>query len=337
MNLKSYLKDKKISILLFLFVYLVILLMLFAFKTPSALIKAVSLILPLCGILLILINYFPKKKFYNELLTKVELLDKSYLVLEVIKEPDFYEGKLLYQTLYDINKSMNEFVKTLEFQMTDFKEYIEMWIHEVKIPLASLILMAHNNTNEKLPTEQINRIEDYLDQVLYYVRSENAEKDYLINEINLNKVIGNVALKNKDYLLENNIDLIVKDVDYKILTDSKWLEFIINQIINNSIKYRKPKVKSYIKITTKEEKDKVTLIIEDNGIGIPSTDISRVFEKSFTGHNGRIRAKSTGMGLFIAKKLCNKIGHKITIESVENKYTKVYITFSKNKFYEVVK
>jgi len=338
MRLKDYLQDKFLSIIIFISMYFIILLMLLAFKTNLSLIKAITCVIFSSGIIIIAINYFRKKKFYKELLEKVELLDKAYLVLEVLTEPDFYEGQLLFQALYKINKSMNEYVKNLEIQMNDFKEYIEMWIHEVKIPLASLTLMSHNKSHqENISKEQLKRIEDYLDQVLYYVRSENAEKDYLINEVNLNKIIGNIALKNKDYLLENNIDLIVQDISYQVLSDSKWLEFIINQIINNSIKYRNPKANSYIKITTTKEKDQITLIIEDNGIGISSNDLPRVFEKSFTGTNGRTIAKSTGMGLFIAKKLCKKLGHKITIESAENSYTKIKITFPKNKFYEVIK
>lgn len=337
MRLKDYLQDKFLSIIIFISMYFIILLMLLAFKTNLSLIKAITCVIFSSGII-IAINYFRKKRFYKELLEKVELLDKAYLVLEVLTEPDFYEGQLLFQALYKINKSMNEYVKNLEIQMNDFKEYIEMWIHEVKIPLASLTLMSHNKSHqENISKEQLKRIEDYLDQVLYYVRSENAEKDYLINEVNLNKIIGNIALKNKDYLLENNIDLIVQDISYQVLSDSKWLEFIINQIINNSIKYRNPKANSYIKITTTKEKDQITLIIEDNGIGISSNDLPRVFEKSFTGTNGRTIAKSTGMGLFIAKKLCKKLGHKITIESAENSYTKIKITFPKNKFYEVIK
>ena len=137
-------------------------------------------------------------------------------------------------------------------------------------------------------------------------------------------------------MLENKIDLQVLNVHFKVFTDSKWLEFILNQIVNNSIKYRREEGQSYIQMEAKEENDRVILSILDNGIGILASDISKVFDKSFTGQNGRIKAKATGMGLFIAKKMCQKLGHVITIESKKNVYTKVYITFSKNKFYEVI-
>ena len=170
---------------------------------------------------------------------------------------------------------------------------------------------------------------------LYYVRSENAEKDYIIKETSLNDIIKNVALKNKDDLLENNVDLIVDVDDEKILTDSKWLEFILNQIINNSIKYKRENINSYIKIKVCEDKNYVKIFIEDNGIGIPKNDLGQVFDKCFTGENGREKSKSTGMGLYIAKKLCVKLGHKIEVESEEGIFTRVSITFGKNDFYKL--
>lgn len=339
MKLSKYLKDKLLSISLFFVMYFIILLHLFAFKSPYSLIISISIIIIAFYMIFILISYFRKKSFYDNLLLNIERLDKSYLILETINKPSFYEGELLYDSLYEINKSMIENIKNYEFQMNDFKEYIEMWIHEVKIPLSSLILYAHNHKDifDNNLVYQMKKIEDYVDQVLYYVRSENAEKDYLIKENKLDKIISDTLLKNKDYLLENNINLIVDNINYKVLTDSKWIEFILNQIINNSIKYKRDNIDSYIKINAYDNKDETILIIEDNGIGIPPRDIKNVFNKSFTGTNGRIRAKSTGMGLFIAKNLCNKLGHKIKIESKENEYTKVYIIFSKNNYYEVLK
>lgn len=339
MKFINYLKDKFLYLLIVLISYILIILLLRAFKACSQLLISISLIILVSIILIILIDYFRKKFFYDNFLSNLEKLDKKYLIIETINKPNFYEGELLYNSLYDINKSMCDNVKKYKLSINDFKDYIEMWIHEVKIPLASLNLITHNhkkNLSKKIE-EQINIIDNYTEQVLYYVRSENAEKDYLIKETQLTKIISNLALKNKDYLLENNVDLIVENINYKVLTDSKWLEFILNQIINNSIKYKDDKKSPYIKITTSQTEDHTILSLTDNGIGIPSSDLPKVFDKSFTGKNGRIKNKSTGMGLYIAKKLCNKLSHKIEITSKENKYTKVSIIFYKNKYYEVIK
>ncbi len=339
MKFSNYVKDKWYTILLYFFFMFLFLLLFFAFKLKMQLIVIFLTLYFLFFSLLLLIDFFRKKTFYQKLLFQIKELDQSYLITELLEEPNFYEGKLFYQALYEINKSMIENIKNYEYQTNDFKEYIEMWIHEVKIPISSLVLMAHNH-KEKFPvkaTEQMKRIEDYVEQILYYVRSENAHKDYLINEVSLEKVIASVALRNKDDLLENHIDFIVSCHGETVLTDSKWLEFICNQIINNSIKYKDEKKESYIKITVKKEKQNTILEIEDNGIGIPKTDIKRVFDKSFTGYNGRIKKHSTGMGLFIAKKLCKKLGSKIEIESIQNVYAKVSIFFYENTYYDVLK
>lgn len=287
---------------------------------------------------MIIYSYFRKKRFYQNLLNNVEKLDKAYLVLETIEEPSFYEGQLLYQALYSINKSICERVKQIEDTSTSFQEYIEMWVHEVKVPLSALTLMLYNH-KDKLGRNlkgQVKRIENDIEQVLYYARQGSSEKDYLIKEVSLNKVIGEFLLKNKDTFLENKMDVKVDIEKQTVYTDSKWLTFILGQIIQNSMQYKKEK-NAYLHIFSIEKEKEVSLLIMDNGIGIPKEDIKRVFDKSFTGKNGRKRGSSTGMGLYICKNLCKKLGHKLEIESEEGEYTKVSITFPKNKYYEVVK
>lgn len=337
MKFKKYLLDKIIPITISIVGFIITILMLNAFKIQNDLKIAIAIIFSMVLLFNILYDYLRKYNFYTKLLKTLDSLDKKYLILEMINKPNFYEGELFYQSLYEINKSMIENVKEYSLNVANFKEYVEMWIHEVKIPISSLTLLNHNHQDQidRRCVEEIRKLDNYIDQILYYVRSENAEKDYIIKEKDLQETIKNVALKNKDDLLENNIKLEVDINNEKVLTDSKWLEFILNQIINNSIKYKKDDVESYVKISIIEDKEKIYLSIYDNGIGIPSKDISRVFNKSFTGENGRLREKSTGMGLYIAKKLCDKLGHKITIESKLGEYTKVTIIFSKNDFYKI--
>ncbi len=332
MKFSKYIFDKWLEILIILCGTFLILMMLFAFKVAKEVIVGISIVFFLIFIAIILTDYFKRRKFYTNLINNVDRLDKKYLVLEMLNEPSFYDGKVLYQVLYEINKSMNENVKDLEISLTDFKEYIELWIHEIKLPIASLMLMNHNQKSklDKKYEEQIKRIDDYVDQILYFVRSENAEKDYLIKDISLKKVINSVAMKNKNDLLEKRINFEVKLDDIKVLTDAKWLEFIVNQIVSNSMKYIRKDVDNIIRISVEESIKQIDLIIYDNGIGIPEKDIRRVFEKTFTGENGRTTSKSTGMGLYIVKKLCEKLGHKITIKSKVNEYTKIIITFSKS-------
>lgn len=339
MKFTTYLRNKLYEIIISFITFILIFLLLTAFKIDTSLIIAISVILIAYYIVTLLIDFTRKRKFYNTLLANIEALDQAYLVLETLEKPTFYEGELLENALYKINKSMCENVKDLRDQVESFKDYIEMWIHEVKIPISALILMSHNDKNisNRKVLDQVAKIEHFTEQVLYYARCENAEKDYIISKIPLSKVINSVALKNKDIFLNSKINFKVENVNVKVLTDAKWLEFIVNQIVNNSVKYRDDKKESEISIYAEEREEKVILYIRDNGIGIPSKDLKNVFAKSFTGSNGRARDNSTGMGLFISNSLAEKLGHRIDITSEEGSYTEVTITFSKSTFYDVVK
>ncbi len=334
MKLVSYIKDKVISIVIYLLMVVLISLILKVFNLDKSVLIVIFLILIINGIMIILINYFRKRSYYNNILGMLDKLDKKYLVLETVLEPTTYEEEIVNNILYDINKSMIENINIQKRSINEFKDYIEMWIHEVKLPIASMVLKCHNhkevNSNELLSI--IRRLDNDIDQILYYMRSEITEKDFIISEVSLKDIVRSVSLKNKDDLLENKIELEVNIDNECVYTDKKWMEFILNQIISNSIKYKKEK-DSFIKITSNVSEDKVNLIVYDNGIGISKGDIKRVFDKSFTGKNGRDKIKSTGMGLYIVKNLCSKLGHNIYIESALDEYTKVIIEFGKNNYY----
>jgi len=335
MKFLKYVQDNLIGIVIYLVTASLIALMLAAFKTPSVALIITFILFILSGMLILIISYLRKNKFYKLFLNNLEKLDKKFLILETLPEPTTYEEKIMVNSLYEINKSMIENIKISQKNINDFKEFVEVWIHEVKIPISSMVLKCHNNKEkyDKSFLSQIRRLDNNIDEILYYVRSGDTEKDFIITEIDLKEVVRNISLKNKDDLLENNIEFEVDLKAVNVNSDKKWLEFTINQIINNSIKYKKES-ESIIKIESIENKDKVILEIYDNGIGIPEKDLKRVFDKSFTGTNGRDKVKSTGMGLYIIKKLCDKLGHNISIESKENEYTKVILEFGKNDVYK---
>lgn len=337
MKLKDYIKDNIINITIYLVTLIILFLFFRILKLSTEAFICTYIILFLCGILLFFYNYNRKRKFYNELTKQLENLDKKYIITELIEKPNFLEGQIFYNSLYEINKTMNEEIKKYKLSLEEFKEYIEMWVHEVKLPLSSILLMTYKKDDISKVIEPTKRIENFVEQVLYYARSENAEKDYIIKECDLKEIISKVIKKNKEIFILEKIEIKLERLDNKkVLSDSKWLEFIINQIIGNSLKYV-DKEKSIITISTSENEKNIILKIQDNGIGIPKSDIKKVFDKSFTGENGRKIQTSTGMGLYIAKQLCEKLGHKIEIESEQNKYTSVFITFSKDQFYNILK
>lgn len=296
------------------------------------LIGAVSVVMSVAALFGLVYDYCRKNAYYQRLFQNLDRLDQKYLILETMKQPEFYEGELFAQVLYEANKSMTEQVNENRRQMKDFKDFIEMWVHQVKLPVASLLLLCHNHPEnlDKKFVEQLRRINRYTEQVLYYTRAEYSEKDYLFQRCSLAQIVHKAAMKNKDDLLENKVEFQVSGCDHTVVTDMKWMEFILDQIINNSIKYRR-ETDAMIQISTSAENGKTILSIKDNGIGIAESDLPRLFEKSFTGGNGRLldrmEAKSTGMGLYIAKNMCDKLGHEIHVISEEGSYTQVNITF----------
>ena len=337
MKLSNYLKDKIIIIVLVILTYFIITSFMIGFKIIDEFRWCFTVIYFLMFIILFLYDYFRKYFFYKEILSKLNLLDKKYLICELVSKPNFLDGEILYQMLYEINKSMNENIRDYRSKINDFKEYVELWIHEVKIPLSALILYTHNKKTSKALVNEINKIDNYLEQILYYIRVENTEADYIIKEVDLNKVIRDVMLKNKDVLLERNIDIISDVHSLKVLTDYKWLEFMVNQVISNSMKYMRDIDDKKIEIKAYKQNNYIVLEILDNGMGIPASDIGRVLNKTFTGQNGRKVPGSTGMGLYIVSNLCKKLGHKLGIESKEGEYTKVKFVFDDNSFYKEVR
>lgn len=327
----NYLEEKIGLILWYLaFVLLQLVMMFLLDMNTSFLIFSLFLYLMLIGAYLT-VSYYYKNKKNKEIKNLVDELDEKYLVTELIKKPKNLENEAYYYALKKATKAMNDKITELEHKYQDYEEYIETFVHEVKTPLAALSLYSDNKKNSELK-EEIKKMDNLVEQVLYYARSENTEKDYFVKKRKLSEIIHQVLMQNKDYLLKNQIRVETKNLDLSVATDEKWVVFIINQIINNSCKYMNKEEKK-IMINGKTEKNKIILEITDNGCGIKESDLPRVFEKGFTGSN-RKKEHSTGMGLFLCKKLCNKLNLNITIESKVQEYTKVIIIFPKSSLHE---
>lgn len=333
MKIKDYLREKSGWLVCTLLTTVCIVLFGMAFRVHSVyLVFAVFLQFGVNGIFFAL-DYRKKSAFYNDMMEKLAGLDRKYLITEMLRDPGFLEGYIFLEALYDIDKSMNERVGEMERSVKEFKEYVEMWIHEIKIPISALALMSYNEkTDSANCRQQVDKISHYVEQILYYVRADTPEKDFLMKKFSLEPVINNVLLEYKEVLITDRFTIEKENTDTCVTSDAKWFQFILGQIINNSVKYRMGD-RGYLKFAVKEEKDCVLLSVEDHGIGVRSADVKRVFEKSFTGDNGRKVAASTGMGLYICRKLCDRLGHKIWMESEEGKYTRLFIQFGKDDYY----
>ncbi len=337
MDFKLFFKEKVITILLLLFGIITIEIFLMAYNVGMFIKIYIPLIIMGLYMISIIIEYFKRKKFYDNLLKILEELDEKYLITEIIKTPNFLEGQILKNSLEQIDKSMLENVNKYKYMTEDYKEYIELWIHEIKIPIATSKMVIENNKNAitKSIDEELDKVENYIEQALFYARSNTVEKDYYIRKVVLKEIVNESIKKNKSSLIQEKISIDIHDLEIEVNTDNKWIVLILNQIIQNSIKYRK-KENSVIEIYANQGKENVILYIKDNGIGIKQGEITRVFEKGFTGTNGRLsNKKSTGIGLYLCKKLCNKLGIGIELNSVQNEGTEVKLVFPKDSYIEL--
>ncbi len=328
MKIIDYIKDKLLFLALNFMIFFIIAVFMYSANIDWIVIFLVFCVWFVPMLTYMLMQYLKFSRYFNGVDKLLENLDKKYLLPEVLNEPSFIEGKKINEVFQILSRDMHENVKYYRNIQEEYREYIEMWVHEIKTPIASTKLLIENNTNEttRKIDMQMNRVENYVEQVLYYSRSDEVGKDYIIKKIELDKIVKFVVKKNYRDFIGRRISLQLEEIEEVIYSDEKWTEFILNQIVGNAIKYSKGQ-DDIIKIKSNKLANSVVLTIEDNGVGIIERDLKRVFDKGFTGENGRRFGKSTGIGLYLCKKLCTKMGLGLEIESKENKGTKVSIVF----------
>lgn len=270
--------------------------------------------------------YRKKRNVSQHIIDLVDGLEETYYIADVLPKPKEFQNKAYCYALKKACKSMNDEIGKITEEKQDYQEYVESFVHEIKIPIGALSLTFDNTKNYTLKKET-DKIFQLVEQMLYYARSENTEKDYFVKQLQLDEVIHNVILKFRHSLMERKAIINIHDIENVIYTDEKWLTFILSQIVQNAIKYF-DKQENKLTIYSQDNGTNILLVIEDNGCGIKASDLSRVFEKGFTGSN-RNKAKATGMGLYLSKKLCDRLGLKLDIASTEKEYTRLTITFPK--------
>lgn len=331
MKLSDYIKDKLIFIVITILILIFTAFLLSSLKVGYYAIFFIVIINFIGSMLFFIYDFFNKRKYYNEFLSNLDSLDKKFLISDIVDKPEFPEGKLLYDIISITDKSMNDEIAKLKISSKEYREYVETWVHEIKTPIAISKLIIENNESEVTNNinEELDKIENYIEQALFYARSNNLEKDYIIKKLSLKSTVNNVIKRNMNILIAQNIKIDLSNLDYDIYSDNKWIEFIINQLLMNSIKYMN-KDNKVLKIYGLKDENSIVLNIEDNGIGIKEQDIIKVFEKGYTGTNGRLFGKSTGIGLYLCRKLSDKLGISISIKSKELENTIVTLTFPIN-------
>lgn len=331
MSFLNYIKDKRIVLLicfagsLFFFFFLLFL----GIGIGELLLLWICFtIIAFCTVIC---DYLQQKKRIEYLLSVLELLEKKYLIAEIADKPDSILEQVYFQIMKAALKAMTDEVVTSKRLNSEYRDFVEQWVHEIKVPITGIQLICENdktNTTRKIMI-QAKLIEQSVEQVLFYARLGSVEKDYLIKEVFLKDCVMEVLAQNKQFLIQNNVCVHTENIFGAVYSDNKWIEFILSQIISNSIKYQ-GKQSLVIDIASENIENYVVLSITDNGIGIKESEISRVFDKGFVGSNGRSGKNATGMGLYICAQLCDKLGIDIKIKSERNQFTMVCLHFPKN-------
>jgi signal transduction histidine kinase len=338
MSIYDFLKEKTIYIISTSLVAILTIAILWALNPVggSALSTFIGILYIIGAAIPLAVEYMGKRDFYRNLLRICDSLDRKNLIAEMINPPSFKEGIILYDIIKGCNKAMLEEINKYKFIQEEYVEYMELWVHEIKTPISSSKLIAQNNKNEAMDSisEELERIEGYVEQVLFYSRSNNVEKDYIIKEVNIQSLCFNVLRENSKLFINNNIGIQTENLDESVFSDAKWLQFILNQLLTNSVKYSN-KGSSLIKITSARMENCIVLKVEDNGVGIKESELPRIFDKGFTGTNGRKNERSTGMGLYICKRLCDKLGLGIKAYSSYGDGTTISLVFPKSSMIDI--
>ena len=277
-------------------------------------------------------SFQKKQKDSQRIINLADELQESYYISDILPKPGDLQNKAYYYALKKACKAMNDKISQIEKEKQEYEEYVESFAHEIKIPIGALSLTFDNTKNYALKKET-DKLYRLTEQMLYYARSESTEKDYFVKKLNLEEVIHNVILKFRHDLIDHKVIIETHAIDQIVYTDEKWLTFILSQIIQNSIKYF-DKQENKLTITGQDNDTNIILSIKDNGCGISSSDLSRVFEKGFTGSD-RSKSNSTGVGLYLARKLSFRLGLKLDIASEEKEYTILQITFPKGTVHRI--
>lgn len=299
----------------------------------------------------VLLDYQRKRSFYADLAACIDDIEHPLWITEMVDGPDYLEGRLAYDALRTVSKAANDDVSEYRRQAQDYREYVETWVHEAKSPLAAAHLMLENlmeavpadETGERLLGktealgEELDRVEGYIEQALFFARSESLDRDYLIRAYGLQKLVGDAVRANARVLMGAHVSPFRVGLDHTVFTDEKWMTFILGQLIQNSAKYAQDEGAEIVftsrLIDEGRSSERIELEVRDNGCGVSESDLPRVFDRGFTGDNGRTGKRATGIGLYLVKCLCDKMGLTVRADSRAGEFFAVTIGFPTNKMH----
>lgn len=276
------------------------------------------------------VSFFFEWLRYSKKIQRAETIHKMGLELGNSKLDRADLSERIYQKQY--NKLAGEYLGYKQSETEKSKEqmeYFSLWLHQIKTPIAAISLILQQNkevSGQKQMEQELLRLDDYTHMALNYLKLEDVGKELDLEWVSIDEIIKETLKKYSILFIYNKIQLLYQPLEKNFLTDRQWLQVLVEQILSNSLKYTKTgKISIFLE-------NGHTLVIEDTGAGIRQEDLPKIFEKGYTGLNGRLHEKSTGLGLFLSKKICNRLGHGLHIESELGSGTKVYIDFKRPDF-----
>lgn len=327
MTLREFLSDWLGRIALWLVCIGLALLFLFATGTQPGVLALLLLALLLVFVTVQAVDFFRQRARLLELENILESLDRKYLFMECVPPPKNLYERHLFDLTRRAGRAMTGAVSDAQAAQREYREYVEQWVHEIKAPITAARLICREldgKTRRKLMAE-LAQIEAYVERALFYARAENPEQDCLLRQVNLGKIVAQAVENHRSLLIQSGVRVETEGLDCTVYTDEKWAVFILGQLLQNAFRYRG--TEPVITLSAKPLGKQVQLAVRDNGIGIPAHELTRVFDRGFTGSNGRSRGGATGMGLYLCKKLASFLNLGLHIASQEGEGTTVMLTF----------
>ena len=328
MKFKDYFLNKITEILGTYFVLFLMLEFLYIIGNTFSVVFMIGVVIAILIMTKYLMDWYRKKKYFEIITERVKDLKEPWLIAELLPVSYTIEDEIYQELLRKVGSSAIEEIHKIEDEQKEYEDYIEQWIHEVKTPITSIHLMLENRISEnpglkKDLNVELSRLENDVELALYYARSEQIYRDYLIQKLNVRKVLLKVVNKNRTVIMNSSVAIDL-DCDEALYAygDEKWLVFMLTQVLLNAIKY-KAEADAKVVMRAKRDNKRIVLNIIDNGKGIKKEELPRIFDKGFTGSNGRDNEKSTGMGLYLVHKLCEKLEIDIEADSVYGEFTEI--------------
>ena len=322
--LMLYIKQKKKIFFSYIIFFVIFIFTFYLYHLPIEAVIYPFLICGLLGLIFILIDFI---RFKNKHLLLQNLLKSSVNLIDKLPEVSITEDSDYQNIIRLLCDEQNLLELNMNNKYDDMIEYYTVWVHQIKTPIASMRLSLQNEDSalsRKLSSD-LFRIEQYVEMVLMYLRLNSESTDYVIKEYDIDTIIKQSIKRFSSEFIEKKISLIYEPINYNVITDQKWLSFVIEQLLSNALKYT---VSGFIKIYMTENK---VLCMEDSGIGITPEDLPRIFENGYTGYTGRVDKKASGIGLYLCKTICDKLNHDIFATSQLGKGTTIHTNLSRFK------